>query len=57
MNNIEYVVTIRGPLPDDIRKKLAAAHAEAIKLAQREKKRFSQSGLGGRNSMINERNQ
>ena len=57
MSELIYVVTIRGPLPKDIRRKLSAAHAEAIKAAQREKNEIKQSDIGGRGCMIKERNQ
>lgn len=33
----KYTVTVRGPVPDDIRDKLAAAQAEAVKARKRRK--------------------
>lgn len=34
-SDVKYRVTVRGPLPPDIREKLAAVHAEAVKSQRR----------------------
>ena len=56
MNEIKYTVIIRGPVPDDIRRKIAAAHAKAVTAARRKRLIQNNPGLGERGYMTEGRN-